>query len=66
MNDRGLRIERGTHVRYRVERVILDKDGLGCVLCKRATGRDHGRDGFALPADTIDRDGMLRRGFKAL
>src|ERR1700733_3041290 len=29
MNDRDLRIERGAHVRYRVERVILDKDGLG-------------------------------------
>ena len=65
MNDRSLRIERGTHIRDCVELSILDKDGLGGVLGKRATGRDHGRDGFALPADAIDRDGVLRRRFEA-
>ena len=66
MNNRRLRIERGAHVRHRLEFFIFDAHGFGGVLGNGAAGRHDGRDGFALPADAIDRDRMLRRRFEAL
>ena len=66
MDHRRCRIERGAHVRHGIEFLILDRDMLGGVLGRGAAGRHDGRDRFALPADAIDRDGALRRGFQAL
>ena len=64
MNHRRLRIERGAHVRHRFQFLILDRDEFRRVLGHGAAGRHDGSDGFALPADAIDRDGMLRRRFR--
>ena len=66
MNDRRFRIERGAHVRHRFQLFVFDRDDFGGVLRDRPAGRHDGRDRFALPADAIDRDRMLRRGFQAL
>ena len=66
MNDRGFRIERGAHVRHRVQFLIFNRDDFRRILCDGAAGRHHGRDGFALPADMVDRDRMLRRRFETL
>ncbi len=66
MNDRGFRIERGAHVRHGVQFLVFNRDDFRRVLCDGAAGRHDGRDGFALPADTVDRDRMLRRRFEAL
>ena len=66
MNHRRGRIERGAHVRYRLQLLVLDRDDFRGVLRHGAAGRHDGGDGFALPADAIDRNGVLRRGFEAL
>ena len=66
MDDGCRRIERGAHVRYRIELLIIDRDMLRGVLGRSAAGRHDGRDRFALPADAVDRDSVLRRGFEAL
>ena len=66
MDHGRCRIERGAHVRYRIEFLILDRDMLRGVLGLSATGRHHGRDRFALPAHAVNRDGALRGGFEAL
>ena len=66
MNDRRLRIERGAHVRHRLQFLIFNGDDFGGVLGDGAAGRHHGRDGLALPADAVDRDRVLRRGFETL
>ena len=60
------RIERGAHVRYRIEFLIIDRDKLRGVLGQSATARHHGRDRFALPAHAVNRDSALRGGFEAL
>ena len=66
MNDRRFRIERGAHVRHRIQFLVFDRDEFRRVLGDGAAGRHDGRDGLALPADAVDRDRMLRRRFEAL
>ena len=66
MNHGRLRIERGAHVRDRVEFLIVDHDAFGGVFGRGTTARHYGGDGLALPAHTIDRDGALRGRFEAL
>ncbi len=61
-----VRIERGAHVRHRFEFFILDRNVLRRVFRDRAAGCDHGSDGFALPADAIDRDGDVEARISAL
>ena len=53
------RIERGAHVRHRLQLLILDRDMLRGILGHGAAGRHDGRDRLALPADAIDRDGAV-------
>ncbi len=60
------RIERGAHVRHRLQFLIFNGDDFGGVLGDGAARRHDGGDGLALPADTVDRDRMLRRGFEPL
>ena len=60
------RIERGAHVRHRIQLLVFNRDDFRGILGHGAAGRHDGGDGLALPADAIDRDGMLRRGFEAL
>ena len=66
MNHRGCRIERGAHVRHRFQFLVVNPDDFRGVLRHGAAGRHDGGDGFALPADAIDRKGVLGRGFEAL
>src|SRR5436305_11463399 len=66
MNDRRLRIERGTHLGYRFQLFIFDGYNFGRVLGNSAAASDDGGDRFALPADTIDCERMLRRRFETL
>ena len=54
------------HVRYGIKFLIFDQDMLHSVLGLSPAGRHHGRNGFALPAHPLDRDGALRRGFQTL
>ena len=61
MNHRRCRIERGAHVRHRIEFFVFDRNELRRVFRDRAAGRNDGCYGFALPARTVDRDGMLWR-----
>ena len=56
MNHRCCRIERGAHVRHRLQLLVFDPNEFRRVLGHGATGRHDGGDGFALPADAIDRD----------
>jgi len=66
MNHRCCRVERGPHVRHRIEFLIFDRDNFGRVFRERAAARHNRGDRFALPAHAVDRDGVLRRGFEAL
>src|SRR4030081_3867678 len=66
MNDRRFRIKRGTHVRYRIELLVYDPDQFRSVLRDGTAGRHDGRNGFALPADAINRDRVLSGGLKPL
>ncbi len=65
MNDRGFRIERGAHIRHRFEFLVLDVDDFRRILGDRPARRHDGCNSFALPADAIDRDSMLRCGLQA-
>ena len=65
MNDRDLRIERGAHVGHRLELLVFHRDVFRCIFRSSAAGRDHRRDGLALPADAVDGDRALRRRFQA-
>jgi hypothetical protein len=58
-------IKRGTHVRYGIELLIIDRDKLRSILDLSTTVRHHGRDRFALPAHAVNRDSVLRSRFEA-
>ena len=60
------RIERGAHVGHRFQFLVFDQDDFRGVLGDGPAFRHDGGDGFALPADMVDRDRMLRRGFETL
>jgi hypothetical protein len=64
MNHRRCRVQRRAHVRHRLEFLIFDHNDVGTVLSRSTAGRHDGRDSFALPADVVDRDRALRRGFE--
>ena len=66
MNDGRRRIERRAHIGHGLQFLILHRHMLRGVLCRRAAGRHDGRHRLALPADAIDSDRRLRRGFQAL
>ena len=64
MDDRGLWIERRAHIRHRRQFPVFNPDDLSRILRRGAAGPYDGGDGLALPADPVDRDRMLRRGFE--
>jgi hypothetical protein len=66
MDDRRGRIERGAHIRYRFQLLVLHRDELGRILGHGAAGRHNGRNRLALPANAIDRERVLRCGFQTL
>jgi hypothetical protein len=66
MDDRSFRIERGDHVRHRIQFFVFDFDDFRGVLGDGAAGRDDRCDRLALPTGTVDRDGMLRRRLQTL
>jgi len=66
VDHRGLRIERGAHVRHRLQFPVFDPHEFRGVLGHGAIGRHNGGDGLALPAHTINRNRVLRRRFEAL
>ena len=66
MDHRGFRIERGAHVRHRLQLLVFHRDEFRGILGYRAAGRHDGRDGLTLPADAINRDRMLRRRLQTL
>ena len=58
-------IERGAHVGYGIEFLIIDRNKLRGVLGQGPAARYHRHDRFALPAHAVNRDGALRGGFEA-
>ena len=66
VDHRRLGIERGFRIGDRGQGLVGHVDKLAGVLGLRARARDHGADGFALPAGALDRERILRRGFEAL
>lgn len=66
MDYRGRRIERGAHLRHRLQFFIFHQDEFRGVLRHGASRRHNGRDGFALPANTVKRNRMLWGGFETL
>jgi hypothetical protein len=65
MDDRLIMIERGAHVGHRVQFLVFDRDQFRGILGEGAAFRHDGGDRFALPADAVDRNRMLRRRFEA-
>ena len=65
MDHRRRLVERGFRVGDGGQHFILDGDKRASVLGKRAGLRDHRGDRLALPAGTVDGDGVLRRRFDA-
>ena len=66
VNYRRLGIERGFRIDHRRQFLVCHLDQFAGIFGLGARARDHGADGFALPAGDIDGDGRLRRRFEAL
>jgi hypothetical protein len=66
MDDWSFRIERGPHVRYRLEFLIFDKNPFRRILCSCTACCDNRGYGFALPARPVDGDRALRRRLQSL
>jgi len=66
MDDRRSGIQRGAHIRHRLELLVSHRDDFGGVFCGSAVRRHHGSNRLALPADAPNRDRPLGRGFQSL
>ena len=66
IDDGGCRIKRGAHVRDRLQLEVFHPDLFGGVFRQSAALGHNGGHGFALPADAVDRNGVLWRGFQSL
>jgi hypothetical protein len=61
-----LRIERRAHIRDRLQLLVFNRDHFRRILSDGAAVRHDGRDRLAMPAGTLDSDGVLRRRFETL
>jgi len=61
VDERRARLQRGLHVDHRGERLVVDLDGLECVIGRGLIGREDHCDAVADVADLVHREGGERR-----